>query len=72
MREWLNILSVNHSLEDYNETDSSLGSPKPKINFYDDFEPNYLSKSNLHDNMPLPDLKQKNDFLKSLSHDFAS
>ena len=36
---------VSHSREDYNlhETNSHLGSLKPEVSIYDDFEPSYLA-----------------------------
>ena len=42
----------NHSRENYNEPDSSLGSPKSKVILYDDFEPSYLTRPNLNKDMP--------------------
>ena len=41
----------NQSREDYNfhELDSSLGSPKLGVGCYDDFEPSYLVRPDLHD-----------------------
>ena len=40
-----------------NELDSSLGSPKPEVSLYDDFEPSYLSHPNLNNDMPLPSVE---------------
>jgi len=46
----------NHS-SNLHENDSSLGTPKPEVNLYDDFEPSYQSMSNLQDVEPLPSLE---------------
>ena len=46
----------NQSGGNSNERDSSLGSPKPKVSFYDDFEPSYLARPNFNDDIPLPSL----------------
>jgi len=50
----------NHSREDINlhKNDSSLGSPKPEVSLYDDFEPSSQSMSNLQDVQPFPSLEQ--------------
>ena len=61
----------NQSREICNEPDSSLGYTKPEVSFYDDFEPSYLSRPNLHNGMPLPSVKQEEDFPNSLSSDLA-
>jgi len=53
------------------ETDSSLGSPKPEVSLYDDFEPCYQSRSNLQDFEPLPSVEQVSSLCTSLSHDIA-
>ena len=45
----------------------SLGSPKLEISLYDDFEPFYLARSNLNDDMPLPSLEQESSLPTSLS-----
>ena len=37
----------NRSRENYSETNSSLGSPKPEVNLHDDFESSYQPGSNL-------------------------
>ena len=50
----------------------SLGSPKLEISLYDDFEPFYLARSNLNDDMPLPSLEQDSSLPTSLSPDIAS
>jgi len=47
--------------------DSSLGSPKSKVSLYDDFEPSYLTRSNLHDDIPLLNLERDNDHSVALS-----
>ena len=44
----------NPNRETSSEIDSSLGSPKPKFSLYDDFDPSYLARTNLNDDMPLP------------------
>ena len=61
----------NQSRENCNEPDSSLGSPKPEVSLYDDFEPLYSSRPNLNNDMPLPSVEQEGDFLTSLSQDLA-
>ena len=52
------FLYFSYSSEDINlqEPDSSLGSSKPEVSLYDDFEPPYLARPNLDNNMPLPSL----------------
>jgi len=55
----------------YNGTDSGLGSSKLEVSFYDDFEPSYLARPDLHDDMPFPSLEQESDLLMSLSSDIA-
>jgi len=47
----------NQSRENYGKPDSSIGSPKPGVTLYDDFEPSYQSRSNLQDVEPLPRLE---------------
>ena len=49
---------VNRSEENYNDSNSSLGSPKTKVSLCEDFEPSYLATPNLQNDM-------------SLSHDLA-
>jgi len=46
----------NHSRDNYNEPDSYLASPKSKVSLYVDFGPSYLTRSDLHDDMPFPSL----------------
>jgi len=41
----------NQSWENCREHDSSLESPESKVSLYNDFEPSYQSRSNLHDDM---------------------
>jgi len=63
----------HHSRGDNNlhESDSSLGSPKPEISLYDDFEPFYLGRPDLHDVMSFPSLEREDDLPMSLSPNFA-
>jgi len=51
----------NHSRENCNKSDSSLGFPKLKVILYDDFELSYLARSNLNDIIPLPNPEQESD-----------
>ena len=44
----------NRSTENCTEPNSSLGSPKPEVSLYDDFESSYLARPDLHNDMPLP------------------
>jgi len=62
---------LNQNGENYSKSDSSLGSPKPEVSFFDDFDPSYLARPNLNDDMPLPSLEQENDLTTSLSPDLA-
>jgi len=55
--------------EIYSEIDSSLGSPKPDISFYDDFEPSYSTRTDLNEDMYFPSLDQESDLPMSLSPD---
>jgi len=41
----------NENREQCNESDSSLGSPKPEVSLSDDFEPCYQSRPHLHDDV---------------------
>jgi len=63
----------NRSRKDTNlhKSGYSLGSPKPEVSLYDDFEPSYLARPNLNDDMPLPSLEQESDLPLSLSPDLA-
>jgi len=69
------IIEYSHNFhqnyDDYNESNSSLGSPKPEVRIYDGFVPSYLARSDFNDSMPLPGLEQKNGLPVSLSHDLA-
>ena len=58
-------------MENCDEFDSSLGSLKPVVSLYDDFEPSYQSRPNLYDDMLLPSLDQENDIPVSLSPNLA-
>ena len=51
----------SHSREDINlqKPDSSIGSPKPEVSLYDDFESSYLVRHNLNKDMPLSNLEQE-------------
>ena len=57
--------------EIYSEIDSSLGSPKPDISLYDDFEPSYSTRTDLNQDMYLPSLDQESDIHISPSPDLA-
>ena len=46
----------NQNRETYSELDSSLGSPKPDISLYDNFEPSYSARPDLNEDMYLPSL----------------
>ena len=61
----------NQNRETYSEIDASLGSPKPDISFYDDFEPSYSAQPDLNEDMYLSSLDQERDALMSLSPDLA-
>ena len=63
----------NHSRKDINlhATDSSLGSPKPEVSLYDDFESSYLTRLDMNNDMPLPSVEYEGGFLTSLSQDLA-
>jgi len=56
----------------FSEIDSSLGSPKPDIRHYDDFEPSYSARLDSNEHMCLPNLEQESDLPTSLSSDLAS
>ena len=62
----------NQNRETYSELDSSLGSPKPDISLYNDFEPSYSARPNLNEDIYLPSLDQDSDLPISLSPDLAS
>ena len=54
-----------------NESDSSLGSPKPELSLSDNFEPSYQSRPHLHDDLSLPSLEKESNLSEvSLSDDF--
>lgn len=61
----------NQSMERCDESDSSLGSPKPAVSLFDDFEPSYRSRPHLHDDLSLPSLEKENNLPVSLSSDLA-
>jgi len=61
----------NQSRENYGELDSSFGSPKPELSLYDDFDPFYVARPNLKEDMPLPSLEPQSDIPTSLSQDLA-
>ena len=61
----------NQSRENYNAPNSSLGSPKSEVSLYDDFEPSYLARPNLNNDMSLPSLEQESDLHLSLFRDLA-
>jgi len=46
----------NQNRETYSEIDSTLGSPKPDISLYDDFEPSYSARPDLAEDIYLPSL----------------
>jgi len=46
----------NQNRKTHSEIDSSLGSPKMDISLYDDFEPSYLARPDLNEDMYLPSL----------------
>jgi len=62
----------NQNKETYSELYSSLGSPKPDVSPYDNFEPFRSARPDLNENMPLPNPEQESDLPKSLSIDLAS
>jgi len=66
-------LCFSHKREDINfqEPDSSLGSPKPEVSLYDDFKPSYVVRRNLNEDMPLPSLERESDTHTSLSADLV-
>ena len=53
------------------EIDSSLGSQKPEVSLYANFEPPYQSRSDLQDVEPLPSLEQESSLSTSLSAGIA-
>jgi len=63
----------SHNREDTNlyRPDFSLGSPKPEVSLYDDFESSYLTRPNLNDAMCLASLEKESDLSLSLSYDLA-
>jgi len=61
----------NQSRENSNEPDSSLGSSKPEVSLYDDFESSYLTRLDMNNDMPLPSVEYEGGFLTSLSQDLA-
>ena len=46
----------NQNRETYSEIDGSLGSPKPNISLYDDFEPSCSAMPDFNEDMHLPSL----------------
>jgi len=66
-----NSQCLNQSRGNCSESDSSLESSKPEISLYDDFEPSYLTRPNLNDDIPLPSLHQESDYPMSLSQDLV-
>ena len=61
----------NQSRENYSEPDSSLGSHKPEVSLYDDFEQSYQSIPHLHADLSLPSLEKESNLPVSLSPDLA-
>ena len=61
----------HQSRENCNESDSSLGSSKPVVALYDDFEPSYLARSNLNEEMPSPSQEQESSLPTPLSPTLA-
>ena len=61
----------NQNRETYSELDYSLGSPKPNIGLYDDFEHSYSATPDLNEHMCLSNLEQESDVPTSLSLDLA-
>jgi len=61
IRERITEYSWCISMEDTHlqESDSNLGSPKPQVSLYDDFEPSYFVRPIFNNDMPLPSLKQE-------------
>ena len=59
------------SREQCNESDSSLGSPKPEVSLSDDFEPSYQSRPHLHAALSLPSFDKERILPVSLSPDLA-
>jgi len=47
----------NQNRETYSEFDSALGSSKPKISLYDDFEPSYSTRPDMNKDMYLHSLE---------------
>ena len=63
--EYLNYFNQNKN--DYNEHNSSLWSTRPKISLFGDFEPSYLGRHDLRDDISFPSLEQGSDHSVSLS-----
>jgi len=61
----------NRSRENCDESDSSLGSPKPEVSLSNDFEPSYQSRPYLHDDLSLHSLEKESNLPVSLSPDLA-
>jgi len=61
----------SQSRENYSEPDSSLGSPKPGVSLYDDFETSYFARPPLNEEIPFPSPDLESDFLLSLSPTLA-
>ena len=61
----------HQSRENCNDSDSSLGSLKSGVTLFDDFEPSYLARPNLNEDMPLPSQEQESGLPIPLSRDLA-
>lgn len=57
--------------KNFHESNSNLGSPTFKVILYDDLQSSHLTRSDLHDDMPLPALELEHDFVIFLSLDLA-
>jgi len=53
------------------DPDSRLGPPKTKVSLSNNFEPSYLARPDLHDDMPLASLEQKSHLPMFLPYDLA-
>ena len=75
MKKWITEYShyLSHSREDTNllKSHSNLGSPKPEVSLYNNFDHSYLARPNFNDDMPLSSLEQRSDLLTFLSQDLA-
>lgn len=63
----------NQRREDTNlhKPNCSLGSSKPEVSLYDDFELSCFTRPDLHDDMPLPSLEPDSDLPMSVSQDLS-